>query len=174
MQYTVTVTRPGQPTDDNPARYNDETAALLLRRALRQGLTLTADADTGRITLTDDGRRITLTPAEPLPTWTAAQRREVLALAASPGPIEWEYGRTNVIRLRDWGRECLLTHRTTMTLINGGYLSPVTGQSNPARLSLLAYLSIGHHHRNADKATRDESLAAMLRNVYRQPAPATA
>lgn len=159
MEYTVTVTRPGQPTDDEPVRYNDETASLLLRRALRQGLALSAEAETGRITLSDDGRRITLTPAEPLPKPTAAQRREILALASSAGPIEWEYGRRNVVQLRDWGNERLLVHQTTMSLINGGYLGPLAGKGNPAHLSLLAYLVIGKD---------DAALAAMLRNVYRQ------
>lgn len=163
MEYTVTVTRPGQPTDNAPVRYNGETAILLLRRALRQGLCLFADAATGSVTLTDDGHRIALTPAEPLPTPTAAQRREILALASSPGPIEWEYGRSNVIQLRDWGTERLLVHRTTMALINGGYLGPVTGKGNPAHLSLLAYLVIGKGGKD------DAALAAMLRNVYRTP-----
>lgn len=164
MEYTVTVTRPGQPTDDNPKRYNDETAALLLRRALRQGLGLFADAATGTVTLTDDGRRITLAPAEQLPKPTAAQRREILALAVSPGPVEWEYSRRNVVQLRDWGAERLLVHRTTMALINGGYLGPNAGKGNPAHLSLLAYLVIGKGGND------DAALAAMLRNVYRAPA----
>lgn len=160
----MTVTRPGQPTDDSPTRCNDENAALLLRRASRQGLYLTADAATGRITLSDDGRRITLAPAEPLPTPTAAQLREILALSASPGPIEWEYGRRNVVQLRDRGAERLLVHQTTMALINGGFLGPLTGKGNPAHLSLLAYLVIG-------KGCEDDaSLTAMLRNVYRAPA----
>lgn len=161
MEYTVTITRPGQPTDDNPKRYNDETAILLLRRALRQGLALSAEAATGIVTLTDDGRRITLAPAEPLPKPTAAQRREILALSSSPGPIEWEFGRRNVVQLRDWSTERLLVHQTTMALINGGYLGPLTGKGNPAHLSLLAYLVIGKD---------DAALSAMLRNVYRQSA----
>lgn len=166
MEYTVTITRPGQPVDNVPTRYNDETAALLLRRASRQGLALTADAATGRITLSDDGRRIVLTPAEPLPKPTAVQRREILALASSAGPVEWAYGRTNVIRLRDWGSGRYLTHQTTMAMINGGYLGPLTGEGDPARLSLLAYLVIGKGGKD------DAALAAMLRNVYRAPATA--
>lgn len=164
MEYTVTVTRPGQPVDDDPRRYNDETAILLLRRALRQGLALSADAATGTVTLTDDGRRITLAPAEPLPVPTAAQRREILALSSSTGPIEWDYGRRNVIQLRDWGGERLLVHQTTVALINGGYLGPNTGKGNPAHLSLLAYLVIGKGGKD------DAALTAMLRNVYRHPA----
>lgn len=161
MEYIVTVTRPGQPTDDAPTRYDDETAALLLRRAARQGLVLSAEAGTGQITLSDDGRRITLVPAEPLPKPTAVQRREILALTASPGPIEWDYGRRNVVQLRDWGGERLLVHRTTMALINGGFLGPLTGKGNPAHLSLLAYLVLGKD---------DAELTALLRNVYRAPA----
>lgn len=163
MEYIVTVTRPGQPIDDAPVRYNDERAILLLRRALRQGLGLFADAATGTVTLTDDGRRITLAPAEPLPKPTAAQRREILALAVSPGPIKWEYGRRNVVQIRDWGGERLLVHSTTMALINGGYLGPNTGRGNPAHLSLLAYLVIGKGGKD------DAALTDMLRNVYRQP-----
>jgi hypothetical protein len=162
MEYIVTVTRPGQPTDDSPVRYDDETAALLLRRALRQGLFLAVETETGRITLSDDGRRITVTPAEPLPKPTVAQRREILALSVSPGPVEWEYGRRNVVQVRDGER--LLVHRTTVALIDGGYLGPLAGKGNPAHLSLLAYLVIGKGGKD------DASLAAMLRNVYRSSA----
>lgn len=163
MEYTVTVTRPGQPTDDAPTRYNDETAALLLRRALRQGLHLSADAATGRITICDDGRRITVTPVEPLPKPTAAQWREIVALSASTGPLTWDYGRQNVVQLRDWGRERLLVHRTTLSLMNGGFLGPNTGKGNPARLSLLAYLVLGKGYGD------DSTLTHHLRNVYGQP-----
>lgn len=164
MEYTVT--RSGQPTDDEPARYNDETAVLMLRRAIRQGFGLSADAATGTVTLTDAGRWIILTPAEPLPKPTVAQRREILALASSPGPIEWDYGRTNVVQVRDWGAERLIKHAMAVSLINGGYLGPLTGKGNPARLSLLTYLVIG-------KGSGDDlRLAAMLANVFRAPAVA--
>jgi hypothetical protein len=170
MDYTLTVTRPGQPTDPDPRHHTDATAALLITTALRQGLTLTADADTGRITLTDDGRRVTLTPAAPLPAWTTAQRRETLALAASDEPLVWRYGRSNVARLADGPR--WLTHSTTMALLRGGYLTD-PAQGAP-RLTLLAYLTLGTRPSTRPKAVRDEALAAMLRNVYRQPTPAPA
>lgn len=165
MQYlcTTTTDTPGQ----EPARYSDATATELLRRAVGHGLPLAADTSTGTITITSHDRMITLRPAEPLPTPTPAQRREVLALAASHGPIVWEYGRSNVVRLRDGER--WLTHQTTMSLLNGGYLPEADGRHHgPTHLTLLAYLVMGK--RTAD----DTALAAALRNVYSQPAPARA
>ncbi|MCX4799616.1 hypothetical protein OG497_37815 [Streptomyces sp. NBC_01242] len=161
MEYRCTVAAADR-IEDAPTRYNDATATELLRRAIGHGCTLAAEAATGTITITTPDRAITLTPAEPLPTPTAAQRRETLALAASHGPIVWAYGGSNVIQLRDGER--LIKHAMTMSLINGGYLPNVEGRHvGAAPLTLLAYLVIGK--RNGDDAT----LTAALRNIYSRP-----
>lgn len=167
MQYlcTTTADTPGQ----EPARYSDATATELLRRAIGHGLPLAADADTGTITITSHDRVITMRPAEPLPTPTAAQRRELLALAASPGPLTWDYGRSNVIRLRDGHR--LLVHSTTMALDRGGYLTENTGKGGPAALTLAAHLTLARRPSDRPADVRSTTLADTLRRAY-APAPA--
>jgi hypothetical protein len=167
--YTVTITADESATV--PATYDEPTAAHMLRQALAAGFTLTADADTAAITLTRPGRTITLAPAEPLPAWTTSQRREVLTLAASHEPLTWKWGRANTPRLAHGSR--WLASSTTGTLTRGGYLAPSNGNGTPAALSLRAYLTIGTRPSTRPKTVRDDTLAAMLRNVYRQPAPAT-
>lgn len=168
MRYLCTTYTPADGT--TTADYAEETAALLITRALGNGFTLTADTDTATITLTRHGRTVTLTPTEPLADWTRAQRREVLALAASTAAPAWKYGRTNVARLLDGGR--WLTHQTTMSLINGGYLTEP--RSGAPRLTLRAYLTLGTRPSTRPKPARDQALTNALRNVYSQPAPTTA
>ncbi|WP_428957873.1 hypothetical protein [Streptomyces sp. cg35] len=166
MDYTIAVTRPDGQVDDDVKRYNDATAVHLLRTALGQGYTLTAAARSSVITLTLPGRNtIVLRPARALSRPTAAQRREILALSSSPGPIVWHYGRSNTIALRDGQRT--LAHQTTMALINGGYLSERSGNGNPAELSLLARLTLGAAERG-DEGRADAFLSALLTNVYRR------
>lgn len=169
MDYRATVAHLGALR--TPPPYSDATAALLLHEAVTKGWWLNADADTATITLRSaDEQLITLRPADPLPAWTTAQRREVLALAVSPGPVEWARGQTNVVRLRDGAR--LLRHDTTMALIDGGYLTP-SRKSGPAALSLLAWLTIGTRPSDRPKAVRDELFTNMLRRAYSTRPPVT-
>lgn len=171
MTYMCTITTDGT-TAHIRTPYDEPTAAHMLRQALAAGLTLTADADTATITLTRPDRTVTLTPAEPLPAWTTSQRREVLTLAASDEPLMWKWGRSNTPRLAHGSR--WLASSTTGALTRGGYLAPSNGNGTPAALSLRAYLTISTRPSTRPKPARDEALTAMLRNVYRQPAPATA
>ncbi|MEU9405532.1 hypothetical protein AB0E08_07495 [Streptomyces sp. NPDC048281] len=166
MRYLCATYTPADGTTTTD--YADDTAVLLITRAIGHRCTLTADADTAAITITTPDRTVTLTPAAPLPSWTTAQRREVLALAITPGPVVWKYGRTNVARIADGAR--WLTHSTTMALIRGGYLAE-PGHGAP-RLTLLAYLTIGTRRSDRPKAVRDDQLAAMLRTAY-APNPLT-
>ncbi|MFI1796614.1 hypothetical protein ACH427_04540 [Streptomyces sp. NPDC020379] len=160
MEYTSTVIISGH-VDDNDTKYPDKTVTNTLRLALQRGYTLTADALTGKISLVGPDRTIVITPAEKLPTPTRAQRREVLALAASHGPITWAYGSSNVIQLRDGER--LIKHAMTMSLLNGGYLGERTGKGNPANLSLLAYLVLGAGQKDT---YADQRLAQALTRMY--------
>ncbi|MDQ1041523.1 hypothetical protein QFZ75_008025 [Streptomyces sp. V3I8] len=162
MRYTSTTYTPADGTTTTD--YAEETAALLITRALGEGFTLTADADTAAITLTRSLRTVTLAPAEPLPSWTTAQRREVLTLAVSDEPLVWKWGNSNTPRLADGAR--WLAASTTRALMSGGYLALSNGNGTPARLSLLAYLMIGTRPSTRPKPVRDEALTAVLRNVY--------
>lgn len=170
MDYDVTaVTTHGKTTTDT--RYNDDTATRTLRQALVHGFTLAADADAGRITLTGPERTLTLTPAEPLPKPTQTQRRNILALAASPGPIVWDYTRSGLVAMRDGDR--VISHPTTLSLLGGRYLTALTGRGGPAGLTLLAYLVIGCGQRRTrnEAGARDARLAAALTRIYSAPAP---
>ncbi|MET7363205.1 hypothetical protein ABZS76_32875 [Streptomyces sp. NPDC005562] len=171
MTYTVTVTKPDGTVDDSPKAYNDATAVHMLRTALGHGYTLTAAASTSVITLALPGRNtITLRPARPLPKPTPPQRREILALASSRGPIEWTYGSTNVLRLQDGARK--LTHQTVMSLIKGGYLPDFTGRhEGRAELTLQAYLTMGCAYDDGAGAA-DATLASALTSIYRRPVAA--
>jgi hypothetical protein len=163
--YTATITADdGHGTTTHT--YAEPTAEALISRALAEGFTLTADPTAASLTLTGNGRTVTLAPTEPLAPLTPAQRRALLALAADPGtPITWERSRRNVSHLEHAGHA--LSHAVSIALRERGM---VTGTGHPGARSILtlrAWLAIGRHHR--DPATA----AATLRDAY-TPAPATA
>ncbi|MEU5425222.1 hypothetical protein AB0H73_06390 [Streptomyces olivoreticuli] len=168
MEYTCTTIKSDGETDAASTKYAEKVVTNTLRAALAQGYNLAANASSGELTLTCNGQTtIIVTPAEPLPKPTRPQWREVLALASSPGPVVWAYGTRNVIQMRDGER--LLVHSTTMSLINGGYLGPLTGEGNPADLSLLAYLVLGAGQKDVHA---DQWLAQALTRAYRAPSSA--
>ncbi|MFE0490280.1 hypothetical protein [Streptomyces griseoaurantiacus] len=162
MRYRCTTYTPADGTTTTD--YAEDTAALLLRRALENGFTLTADPAATTVTLTRGMRTVTLTPAEPLGPLTPAQRRALLALAADPGqPITWERSARNVSHLEHAGHA--LSHAVSVTLSDRGM---VTGTGHPgtrATLTLRAWLAIARNQGNPSAA------AAILRDAYRQPAP---
>lgn len=154
MTYLCTITGDANLT----APYDEPTAVLLLSQALEKGFTLTADPAAPSVTVTLNGRTVTLNPAAPLPKLTPAQRKALLALADNPrAPLTWVYSERNVPHLEHGGHP--LNRSVSMSLLEAGY---VTGpeHGHDTALTLLARLAVGRL-RN-DPAT----LTALLRNTY--------
>lgn len=152
---TITTHADGQTTRET---YPEPTAELMISSALRQGFTLTADPAAATLTLTGNGRTITLAPAEPLAPLTPAQRRALLALAAHPAArLSWVYSRRSVPHLEHAGHA--LSHAVSVALAERGMVTDVR-QGHDASLTLRAWLALGRAQRQPDAA------AAILRDAY--------
>lgn len=161
---TITTDHDGHGTTTHD--YSEATAERMITSALNHGFALTADPAAPAVTLTGNGRTVTLAPAEPLGPLTPAQRRALLALADNPRqPITWERSARNVSHLEHAGHA--LSHAVSGALSESGMVTGTGHPGTPARLTLRAWLAVGRVHR--DPAT----LAAILRNVY-APTPARA
>lgn len=159
---TITVGHDGHGTTTHD--YTEATAESMIATALRHGFTLTADPAAASVTLTGNGRTVTLAPAEPLAPLTPAQHRALLALAADPRePITWQRSARNVSHLEHVGHT--LSHAVSVALSRLGMITGTGHPGTPARLTLRAWLALGCAQRNPAAA------AAILRDAY---APATA
>jgi hypothetical protein len=158
--YRATITTADGTTTET---YPEPTAELMISSALRHDFTLTADPAAASLTLTGNGRTITLAPVEPLAPLTPAQRRALLALADTRTRITWERSRRNVAHLEHAGHA--LSHQVSMSLSSAEYVTGIGYPGSPSQLTLRAWLAVARDRRDPTTA------ASLLRAAFsRTPA----